>query len=1531
MTPTRDLLRRSNFVTLVCLFVIISFVLGDSATETSKKTEKSVNTIIQARWPSFPLHIEASEYFSEDDNGDAFWIFAESLTPDLLTSAATDEQRYEKFLSVIREHRLLSETRLKHLEMGLALHIYSPKIEMYQQLARLVSSALERKAPEEAAKAKNCQQWSLVNGKVACNVAELSKLLSDSKTNTTTKQQHQRNAEDEEEVAYRVYEFDHVYRKGDVTASDCRDAVRKCRVPTVFLYATLGTKEFFEFHKFLSQKSKDAEIHYIFRHYINRPLRAQPQLLQGYAAELQLKNIEYKVIDVQQLPQDTQFDENEPEISGFFFGRLRKRYPEVALELSNFREYLKSDERDFTLLKVWELKELGIQAAQKVMTAENPLATLRDVSSNLPSLARPLARQKLNETIRIAMQQNAKYFDSENSFVSLNGRLIEPTTIDPFALYEQLTTEIKKVDELSELHISQRDIFRVLNVPFTREVFFKVNVSSDEVLWLNDLENDKTYKNWPRGIQNFFNPTFFPQQAPFIAKNFFTVVALLNPTSLSSINAAFQLATMVWQQQPIRVGFLFTKTKLSVDSTPEQQHEYDVNFNTTAKYWKFLHEKSKNSMMNYFQQMITLANNNRNISDVARQAFLRVVHRRYDPAEALTDTSIDDWLHQMEVTLKAKRLHDVNPMIFINGWILPDIDEPIMNIGKYIATQKRIISSFILEGKIKQDTDIYKFMLEQKDVLSRFSPLVFPSEDNPLHFVPLFHSKSKSLLANVKYFVSPNTVDMLKPITHHLAVDLTSESGRHLLSEALRILVSNNESEVANETVRIGVINTKLSDIEDNVLARSLRAILLSYKMKDILPLVRTLLNLTTDQITLSNIERVIVDAGLNFTEFHEKFASPDIIEQLKAEALWSQQYLSLKLGDSAVITNGRMIVVPRGEQFDAGDFELLRLVEYTLRAAPIHQLLDNIQFVGVATENITSDFYSDIIQYVVPILHVDSEEPRHQVKLPPDIQPSISVTSERPVLQIQVFVNPLSSAAQRFTPILLFLMEYFEMDLTVYLIPNPALSTMPLQNYYRVVLNPIQFDKDGKLYQNSVASFSSFIPQTRLLTLNIHPPPSWLVGAINCSYDLDNLILKELPKTESGVNAVYELENILIEGSCGDLSSRGMPPRGLELFLGDYDNIHYVDTMVMSNLGYFQLKANPGVWLLSLAPNTRSSEVYQIVDDSNTTAGIKEKVVIVSSFSGSQLALKVRKLPGKEDEKLFDESKTNVGQHHSGFNAAWTLFGLWGSETVEEWEERGQNQSDTTIHIYSLASGHLYERFLKVMILSLIKHTTKPVKFWLLKNFLSPKFKEFIPKMAKAYNFSVELITFKWPAWLHKQTEKQRIIWGYKILFLDVLFPLSVKKIIYVDADQIVRADINELWTMNLEGKVYGYTPFCSGEWMREETKGFRFWESGYWKEHLQGRPYHISALYVVDLERLRASGVGDTLRSQYMLLSQDPDSLANLDQDLPNYLQPVVPIYSLPQEWLWCQTWCTDETRTKAKTIDLVLYLSCVYFCFL
>ena len=177
----------------------------------------------------------------------------------------------------------------------------------------------------------------------------------------------------------------------------------------------------------------------------------------------------------------------------------------------------------------------------------------------------------------------------------------------------------------------------------------------------------------------------------------------------------------------------------------------------------------------------------------------------------------------------------------------------------------------------------------------------------------------------------------------------------------------------------------------------------------------------------------------------------------------------------------------------------------------------------------------------------------------------------------------------------------------------------------------------------------------------------------------------------------------------------------------------------------------------------------------------------------------------------------------------------------------------------------------------------------------------------------------YQWPSWLHKQTNKQRIIWGYKILFLDVMFPLSVRKIIYIDADQVLNTDVGELWDMPLKGRAaVGMTPFCNKD-ANGDTTGFRFFAQGYWKDHLNGRPYHISALFVVDLHKFRRRGYGDQYRIFYDNLSKDPNSLANLDQDLPNYAQHVVPIHSLPESWLWCETWCGNQTKPEAKTIDL------------
>jgi len=48
----------------------------------------------------------------------------------------------------------------------------------------------------------------------------------------------------------------------------------------------------------------------------------------------------------------------------------------------------------------------------------------------------------------------------------------------------------------------------------------------------------------------------------------------------------------------------------------------------------------------------------------------------------------------------------------------------------------------------------------------------------------------------------------------------------------------------------------------------------------------------------------------------------------------------------------------------------------------------------------------------------------------------------------------------------------------------------------------------------------------------------------------------------------------------------------------------------------------------------------------------------------------------------------------------------------------------------------------------------------------------------------------------------------------------------------------MKELVDVDLQGHVYGYPPMGDD---RTEMEGFRFWKTGYWREALHGKPYHI------------------------------------------------------------------------------------------
>lgn len=107
----------------------------------------------------------------------------------------------------------------------------------------------------------------------------------------------------------------------------------------------------------------------------------------------------------------------------------------------------------------------------------------------------------------------------------------------------------------------------------------------------------------------------------------------------------------------------------------------------------------------------------------------------------------------------------------------------------------------------------------------------------------------------------------------------------------------------------------------------------------------------------------------------------------------------------------------------------------------------------------------------------------------------------------------------------------------------------------------------------------------------------------------------------------------MLVVGQCYQMSDSaygGVPPNGLQIVLSS--STSHTDTLVMQNLGYFQLQANPGLWKLSLAEG-RATELFQIVDVDNVA-------IAVYSFTSDMKRLPVKKRPGFEDVSLLDDPK---------------------------------------------------------------------------------------------------------------------------------------------------------------------------------------------------------------------------------------------------------------------------------------------------
>lgn len=99
-------------------------------------------------------------------------------------------------------------------------------------------------------------------------------------------------------------------------------------------------------------------------------------------------------------------------------------------------------------------------------------------------------------------------------------------------------------------------------------------------------------------------------------------------------------------------------------------------------------------------------------------------------------------------------------------------------------------------------------------------------------------------------------------------------------------------------------------------------------------------------------------------------------------------------------------------------------------------------------------------------------------------------------------------------------------------------------------------------------------------------------------------------------------------------------------------------DTLVMSNLGYFQLQTNPGVWQLSIAPG-KHSRIYHILSPLQRKPTPSTPIVI-QDFVPIFHMIQVHRNPGMELEALLVPGEEDAQAAPSADKSESAIQSMW-------------------------------------------------------------------------------------------------------------------------------------------------------------------------------------------------------------------------------------------------------------------------------
>ncbi|XP_027530452.1 UDP-glucose:glycoprotein glucosyltransferase 2 isoform X4 [Neopelma chrysocephalum] len=1222
-------------------------------------SSQPVTARLAAKWPATPLLLEASEFIAEDGN-EKFWQFLETVRE--LTVYKQGDSEYSYYNLILKKAgQFLSNLQINLLKFALSIRAYSPTVQMFQQIAA------DEPPPE------GCSAFVVIHEKHTCKTNEIKKLLK-----KATKRP-------------RPYLF-----KGDHKFPTVKEDG-----PVVVLYAEMGTKDFVKFHKILSEKAQKEEIIYVLRHYVQKP-GSRKMYLSGYSVELAIKSTEYRAVDDTQVKganetkeEEDEEEEEESDVQGFLFGKLKQIYPDLKNNLKKFKKHLIETTNNMEPLKVWELQDLSFQAAARIMSTPvyDALKVMKDIAQNFPIRARSLTRVTIDKEMRNEIEENQKHFHETlgiqpgEAHLFLNGLPIDLDFHDPFSILETLKLEGKVMHGLHELGIKEEILSKFMRLHIhPTDNSYALDIRHSSIVWINNIEQDHSYSTWPESYQELLRPTL-PGVLQQIRRNLHNLVLFVDPVQ-EDTGDYMKVAELFYHYNvPLRIGIVFIlNTKEEIDGNEDAgialwrsfsyiAEEYDT-FQAFTSIIKMYHEVRDGSVLT--------------VDDV--KDVLRSEYPNADVQSILGVHSEHDEGRKAGATFYKKSGLGPLPQVLFNG--VPfnrdemDVEELETVILQRIIDATKFFQRAVFMGLVNDHMNAIDFLMDQNNIVSRINPTILGAERRYIPFRPtsvpfdvedfstfsFLDSQDKSAVIsdNMKYLTKKDE-DAVYAVTIWIIADFDKPSGRRLLSNALKSLKTSSHT-------RVGILNNPSSKIKESNTAIA-RGILTAFLTQNNSNLKSFLSKLSKEETAKSlaagtKITKFLIP-GMDGNTFEKKYNTLGL-DLIKTHQMFCQEVLKLLPGQMAVMSNGRVLGPLDENEFYAEDFDLIEKITYSTSAEKIKALVKEM--------GNSSKSGSDLVMKIDALLSsLPKTETRQDAELLKEQHSVVKVDPQQnePFYDVIAIVDPLTREAQKISHLLIVLKDVINMKLRLFLNCKSKLSELPLKSFYRFVLEPeLSYGINKHLPSEPVAKFLE-LPESPLLTLNMITPESWLVEAVNSSCDLDNIHLQEV---KGAVIAEYELEYILLEGHCFDVTT-GQPPRGLQFTLGTKNNPVMVDTIVMANLGYFQLKANPGAWTLRLRKG-RSEEIYQVFSHEGTdsVADLADVIVVLNNFRSKIIKVQVQKKPDKMNEDLLTEGTGKYGNLESV-----TRF----SEEIPT--EEKEKKSDI-LNIFSVASGHLYERFLRLI-----------------------------------------------------------------------------------------------------------------------------------------------------------------------------------------------------------------------------------------